>query len=222
MKHFEAVIFDMDGLLLDSEKIALDTFLHACHAFELDDETDLFMSLVGTNQKLGTEILKKGLGSRVDVEMFIQVWEGKYEERTAIQLVPVKAGVLELLNHLKLIEVPAVVATSTQTERAERKLRNSKILSFFEFIVGGDQVIRSKPDPEIYLKAAEYLKVDPQKCLALEDSENGVISAFKAGCTVIQIPDLVKPSNELKQLGHRILDSLNDVRKIDFGSDLTQ
>lgn len=221
MKYFDAVIFDMDGLLLDSEKIALDTFLQACEIFKLEDETELFMSLVGTNQKLGQQILKKGLYHRIDVDLFIKVWDEKYDERTANHPVSLKEGVLELLNHLKTINVPAAVATSTQTQRAKRKLENSKILKYFDFIIGGDQVPQSKPDPEIYLMAANCLKVKPQQCLALEDSENGVLSAFNAGLTVIQIPDLVEPSNMVRQLGHIILESLQDVLKVDFEAELT-
>ena len=92
-------------------------------------------------------------------------------------------------------------------------LQNSGILQEFDFIVGGDQVQRSKPFPDIYLRAAELLAIEPERCLALEDSEDGVRSAFGAGMTVIQVPDLVEPSLALRGLGHTVLATLHDVRE---------
>jgi beta-phosphoglucomutase-like phosphatase (HAD superfamily) len=90
------------------------------------------------------------------------------------------------------------------------------LLDYFEIVIGGDQVERGKPDPDIYLKAASALSAAPSKCLALEDSTNGVKAAVAAGMTVVQIPDLVQPNEELLQLGHIVLSSLADVPKYNF------
>jgi HAD superfamily hydrolase (TIGR01509 family) len=211
MNRFDAVICDMDGLLLDSERIALDTFLETCEQVGLGDETDLFIRLIGTNAQQGRRILREGLEGKTEHEVFDRKWKETYDEVTRSEPIPLKDGVIELLDHVKSLDLPMAVATSTGTDRAEEKLRHSGILAYFSLIVGGDRVVRSKPNPDIYVKAAECLNVDPRKCLALEDSENGVKSALEAGLTVIQIPDLVEPSQDMGQLGHIILDSLKDV-----------
>ncbi len=211
MDSFDAVIFDMDGLLLDSERIALDTFLDTCKHFGLGDETNLFIRLIGTNAQQGKMLLQEGLDGKTEYDVFGRDWNARYNEAIGSRPIPLKDGAIELLNHIRSFDLPVAVATSTDTVGAKEKLMYAGILDYFNLIVGGDQVVRSKPNPDIYLKAAESLSVNPMKCLALEDSENGVRSAFEAGSTVVQIPDLVEPSQSMIQLGHIILDSLRDV-----------
>ena len=128
-------------------------------------------------------------------------------------VIPLKSGAEELLQDLKRGGIPMAVATSTPNPRATHMLRNSGMLQAFDVVVAGDQVQRGKPLPDIYLRAAELLGVPPERCLALEDSENGVRSALAAGMTVIQVPDLVEPSDAVRDLGHTILGTLHDVRE---------
>ncbi len=111
-------------------------------------------------------------------------------------------------------KIKRAVVTSSCHADAARKLSNCGILNFFDFVLGGDQISRGKPDPEIYLTACLKLNENPSTCLALEDSDNGVRSAHSAGLTGIQIPDLKEPSKEIKALGHRILNSLTEVEKL--------
>ena len=207
-----AVIFDMDGLLLDSERLSLATFIETCDHFGLGEQTAIFMQCIGTNQALGEQVLKEGLQGKIDHVAFGRLWDSKYLEVTLGRAVPLKNGVIELLHDLKILGVSTAVATSTSISRATQKLNSSGILNHFDLVVGGDQVERSKPFPDIYLKAAELLRVRPERCLALEDSENGVRAALAAGMTVIQIPDLVEPSVALCALGHTVLKSLHDVQ----------
>ena len=211
MKQFHAVIFDMDGLLLDTESIALAAFLETCEHFALGEQTALFIQCIGTNQILGERILKEGLQGKVDYGEFARLWDSKYIERTSHTPIPLKVGAIELLKHVASLRVPVGVATSTVSARARHKLQHAGILHCFAAVIGGDQVTHSKPHPDIYLKVAATLGVQPEKCLALEDSENGVRAAVSAGMTVIQIPDLVAPSPALSALGHIILPRLNDV-----------
>jgi len=217
MNQFCAVIFDMDGLLLDSERLAYAAFRDTCEALELGELTELFEEMVGTNSALGRRILIERLRGRVEYEVFQQQWESTFESLTAQDGIPVKAGAVELLRHLQEEKIPTAIATSTSTPRALKKLGAAALLEFCKVVVGGDQVAQSKPNPEIYLRAASLLGVDPMKCLALEDSPNGVRAAVAAGMTVIQIPDLIEPSGELRELGHIILESLHEVRSFDFG-----
>ncbi len=214
MKRFAAVIFDMDGLLLDSERIALTAFTQTCAMFGLGNETALFMRCVGTNQALGEQVLQQGLAGKADARAFRRAWDARYFEATHGKPIPLKAGAVEILDHLSAIQVPAAVATSTAAPRATQKLRDAGILDKFRVLVGGDEVEYSKPHPDIYLRAAQRLCAAPQHCLALEDSENGVRAACAAGMTVIQIPDLVAPSPELQALGHTILRSLQQIKPL--------
>ena len=211
--NLAAVIFDMDGLLLDSERLALAAFVETCDHFGLGDQTGVFMQCVGINQPLGERVLKDGLPETVDHLAFASLWDSKCDEYMSDAVIPLKSGAAELLQDLKGFGVRTAVATSTSSSRAARKLQHSGILQDFDVIVGGEQVQRSKPFPDIYLRAAELLGIQPETCLALEDSENGVRAALGAGMTVIQVPDLVQPSAALRELGHTILGTLHDVRK---------
>jgi len=216
--RFQAVIFDMDGLLLDSEAIAFAAFRETCGHFALGDQTHVFMRCIGTNAEAGERVLEEGLRGRADHLAFNRLWQENYLRTVTRAPIPLKPGVTELLAALQAASVPLAVATSTRSDRARQKLRDAGIDSAFQAIVGGDQVARSKPHPDIYLKAADDLRARPGECLALEDSENGVRAALGAGMTVIQIPDLVEPSPELRALGHAVLQSLHDVYDHVFGN----
>ena len=216
MRQFHAVIFVMDGLLLDTERIALSSFVETCENFGIGEQTELFMRCIGTNRALGQDVLKEGLQGKVDYLDFECVWDTKYIDCTSNRPIPLKDGTKELLEQLASLIIPVAVATSTDSVRATQRLRDAGISDKFDAIVGGDQVPNSKPHPDIYLKAAAILRVSPEKCLALEDSENGVRSALNAGMTVVQIPDLVQPSPILCSLGHIILGTLRDVASYAF------
>ena len=216
MHRFHAVIFDMDGLLLDTERIALSSFVETCEHFGIGEQTELFMRCVGTNQVLAQEVLKQGLQGKIDYLQFERFWDAKYIGSTSNRPIPLKDGATDLLEYLASLLIPVAVATSTNSARAMQKLRDAGILDKFKAIVGGEQVQNSKPHPDIYLKAAAILGVRSEQCLALEDSENGVRSAFNAGMTVVQIPDLVPPSPNLCSLGHIILGSLHEVANYAF------
>jgi HAD superfamily hydrolase (TIGR01509 family) len=211
VNRFAAAIFDMDGLLLDSEKIALRAFNETCMHFGLGDQSGVFMKCVGTNAALGIQVLQEGLEGKADYIHFGQLWDSKYFEATHGKPIPLKDGAIEILDHFASLEISTAVATSTSVARARQKLFDAGILDKFKLVVGGDQVEHGKPHPEIYLKAAHALHAAPKHCLALEDSENGVRSALGAGMAVIQIPDLVRPSPEIRALGHIVLNSLRDV-----------
>lgn len=216
MNHFDAIIFDMDGLLLDSEQIALVAFNEALDISGLESETKLFFKTIGTNAQSCKNILREGLRGKTDPDKFGRLWFEKYTEKTLETTIPLKKGVVELLEHINKMGLTSAVATSTETGMATKKLERSGILDYFKIIVGGERVKKGKPNPEIYLLAAKELSVNPKNCLGLEDSENGVKSAVSAGLTVIQVPDIVKPSDELRELGHIILKNLDDVVNYNF------
>ena len=205
-----ATIFDMDGLLIDSERIALATFQTICDQHELGDQFSLYLQLLGTNNATTLKILQSTLPASISTAAFMDTWMNLYVEQTQVA-VPLMNGVLELLDHLDIVNIPKSVATSTRTEHARSKLTNSGILHRFTHVTGGDQVVNGKPAPDIYLKAAQRMQVNPADCLALEDSPNGVKAALAAGMQVIQIPAIVQPDAETIALGHTVLDDLHEV-----------
>jgi HAD superfamily hydrolase (TIGR01509 family) len=209
--RFKAIIFDMDGVLLDSERIALETFSQACETFQVTVDPSLYLSCVGTNNEKTKEILLAGFPDPQLFEKVRNLWFEKYRKRAFELPVPLKQGVRRLLERIDASGRPMAVATSTAYQSAVQKLDNAGIKDYFSLIVGGDQIQHSKPDPEIYNKTAVALGVESERCLALEDSENGVRSATAAGMVVIQIPDLVPPTADLNSLGHPIVESLDEV-----------
>ncbi|MFC2021066.1 HAD family hydrolase [Chloroflexota bacterium] len=212
--EYQAVIFDMDGLLIDSERIALSTFVEACRENKFEPDINVYNKCIGTTSYKTKEILLNGYGNEFPFETISELWEKKYHDEVLNKPVPLKTGVLSLLQHLEKEGVKKAVVTSTDQELALRKLTNAQIVPFFDFVLGGDQILHGKPNPEIYLTACRKLGEEPTNCLAFEDSDNGVLAAYEAGLTVIQVPDLVEPSEKVKALGHKIVKSLDEVTSI--------
>jgi len=210
----------MDGLLLDSEAIALTTFIEACKecGYELID-MEPYYKCIGTNWPKATQTLINGYGKDFPFDAISEVWGKKYHGETLTKPVPMKEGALSLLKYLDGEGVRKAVVTSSRKENSVIKLANTGLLNYFEFVLGGNEIANGKPHPEMYLTAAGMLGVAPAACLAIEDSDNGVLAAFHAGLTVIQVPDLKQPSEEVKALGHTITASLTDVEKMLTQSD---
>ena len=134
-------------------------------------------------------LLISGYGRDFPFDAVSRLWERKFDAETLDKPVPLKKGVLSLLQHLERREMKKAVVTSTIHAHALRRLTNAGILRFFRFVLGGDQISKSKPDPDIYLTACQRIGEHPAECLALEDSDTGVRSAFEAGLNVLQVPD---------------------------------
>ena len=190
-KNIELVIFDMDGLLLDTEKVSHITFKECCILFGEEFNLKLFESLIGRNNEDQLKILNNFFSNNLNVIEF----DSKWKELFYIKLkehVPVKKGIIEFLEMLNENDLNMVVATSTKTEIAERHLTKAKIRKFFSAIIGGDMIKNGKPKPDIYKKVLDNFSKNPSDCLVFEDSTNGVISALNADLKVIHIPDYKK------------------------------
>lgn len=201
------VIFDMDGLLMDTEKLCLDAFVQARRSFALRDRPDIYLSCVGMHAEACTEIMVKSLDGVVPLDAFNREWDRRIDDAMD-EGVPLKAGAIELLDVLNENGHPLAVATSTGTTTALKRLESCGLLRYFKSVVGGDQVSKHKPDPEPYLVAAASLGVQAQDCIAFEDTDTGVRSAVASGATTVQVPDLVPPSEAVRALGHLIAPSL--------------
>ena len=216
MKHFDAVIFDMDGTLLDTERVAQAAFFSTCDELGVPARQDLLLRCVGAAAPLARQVIEQGYGPGLDGEAFFQAWSRNFDALNRVTPAALKEGALALLDAVAQLGLPMAIATSSGTSHALEKLQRAGLLERFRTVIGADQVQRPKPDPEVYLKAAEYLGVDPRACLAVEDSEYGVRAAHAAGMTVIQVPDMSQPTADLRALGHIVLASLKDIAGYPF------
>ncbi|MEZ8826390.1 HAD family hydrolase [Vibrio amylolyticus] len=206
--NFQAAIFDMDGLLLDTERVCMSIFKQACQAQNVPFLEDVYLSIIGRNSAGIEQVIRQGYGPDLDYPALHVEWRDRYNAVVKHQAIPVKEGVVELLTWLKSNNIPTAVATSTQKDVAKIKLNLAGLDHFFDNLTTGCEVAHGKPHPEIYLLAAERLSVDPKRCLAFEDSNNGVRSAIAAEMMTYQIPDLVQPCPDIIQLAPTIRPSL--------------
>ncbi|WP_438465927.1 HAD family hydrolase [Marinomonas sp. PE14-40] len=209
--NFDAAIFDMDGLLLDTERVCMRVFKQACVAQNVPFLEDVYLSIIGCNSAGIEKILRDGYGAGLDYPALHNEWKERYKAIVMHQAIPVKKGVVELLEWFKYHKIALAVATSSNQEVALTKLRLAKLDHYFSTITTGCEVKHGKPDPEIYLLAAERLAIEPSRCLAFEDSNNGTKAAIAANMETYQVPDLVKPSDEIIALGHEVYPSLSHV-----------
>ena len=193
----KGVIFDMDGLLIDTIPLYVTAMLAASAAVGHPLSQPYICSLTGLlGQELRDRIVQD-CGSAFPIEDFGQA-TAKHLAVLLDEGAPLKAGAAEILGYLSSLDIPLAVATSLDTNEAERYLGHLR--QFFRAVVGRDGVQRSKPYPDVYLKAAALLQLQPPDCLALEDSFNGIKSAHAAGCMVIMVPDALMPIEEIKPL----------------------
>lgn len=209
-----AVVFDMDGLLLDSERLARDTFIAACNEFGYQPNLDVYRQVVGSTYDAGQVILREGYGSDFPFEQIYARWGERYDAHVHHQPVDKKSGAIEILETLTDAGIPLALATSTHRTNALVKLRLAEIGHRFTHLVCGGETERGKPHPDPYLRACEMLGESPADCWALEDSMNGTRAALAAGLTVFQIPDFVFPEEHERGLGQHLMHSLHDIRTL--------
>ncbi len=210
----DSVIFDLDGLLIDTERFSKAAFHQAEKDHGLQGHENLFLSLVGTNETEHTQRLAIELKDYTDPVAFRKTWVEAYIQMINEAPVPLLPGVNETLEWLKQQKIKTAVATSSTSPAAEKKLTESGIHSYFDTVTCGDHVSRSKPYPDIYLKAGETINADMSRSIGLEDSANGVKSAHAAGLNVIQVPNVVDTSDELRALGIQVCDSMHAVLEL--------
>jgi len=206
-----AVIFDMDGLMLDTEPLAARAWGEAAAALGADFDMALAQAMIGRNFVDCAAIVRTYYGADYPVDALLARWHATYDGIVAREGVALKPGVHELLVWLEGHAVPRAVATSTRRERARSKLATAALLPRFHELVGGDEVLHGKPAPDIYLEAARRLGAVAGMCLVLEDSEPGVRSALAAGMTPIMVPDLHPPPADLLAIDLLVLPTLHDV-----------
>ena len=207
-----AVIFDMDGLLLDSERIAYDIGRDICRDMGIAWRHEVAMQLIGRNSRDFERLLKHAFGEDFPVAEHQREFGRRYEAVIARGEIPLKPGVHALLDRLDERKLPRAVATSTRRSRALPKLEAVGLLARMNGVVGGDEVTQGKPAPDIFLAAAGLLGVAAADCLVFEDSNNGARGALAAGAQVIVIPDMLEPDEAVVRDGAVVMGSLEEAR----------
>jgi HAD superfamily hydrolase (TIGR01509 family) len=210
----DAVIFDMDGLMFDTERVAMrawkQTFLDL--GFILTDK--LNAAMVGRNEHDSNAIITAAMGPAFPVERCRTMANTLYVRLLESEGVPIKPGLIGLLDFLERKVIPAAVATSTQRFLAMRKLKLAGLESRFKAVVAGDEIPRGKPEPDLFLATARLLDCVPDRCVVLEDSPAGIRAAHAAGMIPVMVPDLIPPDETLRSLAYAVVPGLDGAQKI--------
>ncbi len=209
-RPIQAVVFDMDGLLIDSEGLVREGILLAARNLGFEMPLSLCAAMIGLPMERGKALIRDHFGPGFDLDGYV-VEEQRVIAALFAEGVALKTGVLELLDHLDALGLPRAVATSSGRGSVQANLGHNEILHRFPVIVTREDVARHKPHPDPFLKAASLLGVAPEACLALEDSHNGVRAAHAAGVMTIMVPDLLEPTEEMHAKCVHIAESLHEV-----------
>lgn len=173
------IIFDMDGVLFDTENLVFSCWKFAAGKFMLTGIEDVFYQVIGVSSEGTKKVFSKTYGDKLDYAQFREETHRMFDEKIEKNGVPLKTGARELLQFLKINGWRVGLASSTRVQRVEEMLKATNLYDFFEVIVGGDMVEKSKPEPDIYLDVCEKMQINPKDTYAIEDSHNGVRSG---GC----------------------------------------
>lgn len=209
MDKIQAVLWDMDGVLIDSEKLVQRAFIEIMTEFDvMENPAERYLETIGSNHESTVQWYLSYVDSRETADRYYHQVRERYlsKVKTDLQL---KSGVIDALQCVASLGLPQMVVTSSVTESAQEKLLMFGLDQYIHQIIGGDQVKEGKPHPEPYLKACELLDVDPTTALVVEDSPHGVAAGLAAGCGVLHVPDLIATDPVWRE---KILGSLDSLQ----------
>ena len=212
MSGNKAVLFDMDGVIFDSERAVLAVWREIAAAWGLHGIGEVFLQCVGTNKRRTEEIFRAAYPAQ-DFATFDREVRRRFRAQYDGGRLPVKPGAEHILRALREKGLPLALASSTDSGVVRRELEEAGLLSYFDAVIGGDQVRVSKPNPEIFLLAAQALGAAPENCFVIEDSFNGIRAARAAGMHGVMVPDLLPPDGEMEQLAQVILPDLGEAEQ---------
>ena len=207
----KAIIFDMDGLMIDSERVTFECYQERLKDMNLTMDEKFYKTLLGKPIKGIYQRFYDVYGNDFPIENVIQDVHQLMAERFETEGVPVKKGLVELLHYLKDNNYKTIVATSSNRDRVDKILAQAKITEFFDDSICGDEVTKGKPNPEVFLKSCQKLGVNVDEAIVLEDSEAGIQASYDANIKVICIPDMKYPEKQYEEKTFKILKDLNGV-----------
>lgn len=212
MKKSKAVVFDMDGVIFDSEALVMEIWKDMGEKYHIADVETTMYKCIGVNAVETKQIFMDTYGEDFPYEDYIKEVSQIFHERADHGELPVKPGVEELLSYLKEEGYIIGLASSTREASVRQELTDAGLISYFQELTCGDMLKASKPKPDIYLMACEKLGVAPADAIAIEDSYNGIRSAYSAGMRPIMVPDLIGPNEEMQEKSEQIFENLMQVK----------
>ena len=216
----KAVIFDMDGVIFDSERATYLCWKKIAEDHGLAGMDEVYRRCIGVTPEVTRQICLEAYGEDFPYDSFDKEASALFHERYDGGRLPVKEGTREILTFLKNNGIPTALASSTRQTRVESQLREAGLMEFFDVIVGGESVSRSKPAPDIFLYAAEQLGAAPAGCVVIEDSFNGIRAAHAAGMIPVMVPDMLEPDDEIRGKCKAVCRTLTEVQRKMEGKDL--
>ena len=207
----KAIIFDMDGLMIDIERVTFECYQERLKDMNLTMDEEFYKTLLGKPIKGIYQRFYDVYGNDFPIENVIQDVHQLMAERFETEGVPVKKGLVELLHYLKDNNYKTIVATSSNRDRVDKILAQAKITEFFDDSICGDEVTKGKPNPEVFLKSCQKLGVNVDEAIVLEDSEAGIQASYDANIKVICIPDMKYPEKQYEEKTFKILKDLTEV-----------
>lgn len=207
----KAIIFDMDGLMIDSERVTFECYQERLKDMNLTMDEKFYKTLLGKPIKGIYQRFYDVYGNDFPIENVIQDVHQLMAERFETEGVPVKKGLVELLHYLKDNNYKTIVATSSNRDRVDKILAQAKITEFFDDSICGDEVTKGKPNPEVFLKSCQKLGANVDEAIVLEDSEAGIQASYDANIKVICIPDMKYPEKQYEEKTFKILKDLTEV-----------
>lgn len=207
----KAIIFDMDGLMIDSERVTFECYQERLKDMNLTMDEEFYKTLLGKPIKGIYQRFYDVYGNDFPIENVIQYVHQLMAERFETEGVPVKKGLVELLHYLNDNNYKTIVATSSNRDRVDKILAQAKITEFFDDSICGDEVTKGKPNPEVFLKSCQKLGVNVDEAIVLEDSEAGIQASYDANIKVICIPDMKYPEKQYEEKTFKILKDLTEV-----------
>ena len=207
-KQVQAVILDMDGVIFDSERLVIECWEVVAAKHNIPDIVEICMRVQGNNREETGKRFREKYGKEFPYETYKKEVTALFLERYSEGRLPLKPGVIEILKELKHRHVPLALASSTRSDIVRQELDDAHLLSYFDAVLGGDMVPRSKPEPDIFLAAAAALQAEPKYCYVLEDSYNGIRAAYRAGMHPIMVPDMQLPTEEIRGIAEAVVENL--------------
>lgn len=213
MDNIKGLLFDMDGVIFDTERVYLNTWTKVFHDYGYEMSKDVYISVMGTGRKNVKKVFLETFGEDLPIDKMYKEKDEQLLNVVRKGQVPLKPGVKELLSSARKKGYMIALATSAKRERLDIQLKTKNMEEYFDTIVCGDDVSKGKPDPEIFLKACYKLELKPENCIVIEDSPAGIKGAYNGKMTGFHVEDLKKADDEILKYCHKSFKSLLEIKE---------